>query len=195
MRVRRRPQGSVVPEELLLHVIEAKGLMAADRNGTSDPFALVTFEGSSRCSRTWTTRVIEKNLHPVWDERFVLDIEETAKKLVVDVYDDDILGCSDFLGRVAVPMTEIINGQVLQEWFPLSSMNEEALQQQEELVVQVIAAKDIKAADRGGTSDPFAVVSFGGGSQRISSQKTKTIYKTICPEWNESFCFSLNTPS
>ena len=193
VRVRRRPQGSVVPEELLLHVIEAKGLMAADRNGTSDPFALVTFEGSSRCSRTWTTRVIEKNLHPVWDERFVLDIEETAKKLVVDVYDDDILGCSDFLGRVAVPMTEIINGQVLQEWFPLSSMNEEALQQQEELVVQVIAAKDIKAADRGGTSDPFAVVSFGGGSQRISSQKTKTIYKTICPEWNESFCFSLNT--
>ena len=47
---------------------------------------------TSRCGKKWKTRVIDKTLTPVWDERFCLDVEETAKRIVVDVYDDDILG-------------------------------------------------------------------------------------------------------
>ena len=52
----------------------------------------LAFVGTSRCGKKWKTRVIDKTLTPVWDERFCLDVEETAKKFVVDVYDDDILG-------------------------------------------------------------------------------------------------------
>ncbi len=43
----------------------------------------------------------------------------------------------------------------------------------------MIEAAGIKAADRGGTSDPFATMSFSGGDKRLKSQKTKTIYKTV----------------
>lgn len=193
LKVKRRAQGSMIPEEINLHVIEATGLMAADRGGTSDPFAVIRFQGSSRCTKTWKTRVIDKTLTPIWDERFVLDLEETAKTFVLDVFDDDILGGNDFLGRVSLPLNSIINGQVEHRWYPLSSMDDDATEQAEEVVVEVIEARGIKAADRGGTSDPFATVSFGGGDARLKSQKTKTIYKTLEPVWNETFVQSLDT--
>jgi len=193
LRVKRRAQGSVIPEEIDLHVIEATGLMAADRGGTSDPFAVIRFRGSSRCTNTWKTRVIDKTLTPMWDERFVLDLEETAKTFVLDVFDDDILGGNDFLGRVSLPLDSIVNGKVEQKWYPLSSMDDDALEESEEVVVEVIEARGIKAADRGGTSDPFATVSFGGGDSRLRSQNTKTIYKTLEPVWNEMFVQSLDT--
>ena len=43
--------------------------MAADRGGTSDPFAVLGFAGSSRCVNKVKTRVIDKTLNPVWDDR------------------------------------------------------------------------------------------------------------------------------
>jgi Ca2+-dependent lipid-binding protein len=193
LKFKRRPQGSVMPEEIDLHVIEAMNLMAADRGGTSDPFAVIRLKGSSRMPNTFKTRVVSKNLNPVWNERFTLNVQESDKSLILDVFDEDILGSNDFLGRIKLPLSDIVNGQPVQAWYPLSSMNEELLEESEELVIEVIEAKGIKAADRGGTSDPFAILSFNGGSKRLSSQKTKTIHKTLEPVWNESFTTSLDS--
>ena len=46
----------------------------------------------------------------------------------------------------------------MQDWYALSSIGDESSEESEELLVEVIAATGIKAADRGGTSDPFASV-------------------------------------
>ena len=43
----------------------------------------------------------------------------------------------------------------------------------------------LKAADLNGKSDPYVVVKCGGGKEQMS----KVIYKTLDPEWNESFDF------
>lgn len=59
--------------------------------------------------------------------------------------------------------------------------------------VTVMEGADLLAVDKGGTSDPFCVVTlldfmdepFG------KPQKTKTIRKTLTPQWKQSFAFTL----
>ncbi|KAJ5594009.1 Phosphatidylserine decarboxylase-related protein [Penicillium hispanicum] len=50
------------------------------------------------------------------------------------------------------------------------------------LKVTVIRGRDLAAKDRGGTSDPYLVVTLGD-----ARQSTPTIFKTLNPEWNVSF--------
>eukprot|EP01137_Pigoraptor_chileana_P014276 Opistho-2@4987 len=47
--------------------------------------------------------------------------------------------------------------------------------------VSVISAKDLRAADIGGTSDPYVIVALGNTMFR-----TETKYKTLNPEWNRT---------
>eukprot|EP00961_Rhodomonas_salina_P232385 3139742-Rhodomonas_salina.1 len=58
------------------------------------------------------------------------------------------------------------------------------------LTVKVFEAKDLVAADRGRTSDPYVVIEFSG-----QQRKTKTIKQTINPKWNESFDFEIGRPA
>ncbi|KAI8099690.1 C2 domain-containing protein [Halteromyces radiatus] len=51
------------------------------------------------------------------------------------------------------------------------------------LQVSLIGARDLKAMDRGGTSDPYARVRIGNKVV----YKTKHIKKTLTPQWNEKF--------
>lgn len=51
------------------------------------------------------------------------------------------------------------------------------------LTVQLLEGKDILAADRSGTSDPFATFTFNG--QKVF--RSQTVKKTLSPNWNESF--------
>ncbi|CAG7943119.1 unnamed protein product [Penicillium salamii] len=50
------------------------------------------------------------------------------------------------------------------------------------LKVSVIRGRNLAAKDRGGTSDPYLVVTLGD-----ARQSTPTIFKTLNPEWNVSF--------
>ena len=54
------------------------------------------------------------------------------------------------------------------------------------LTVHVVEARDLKAMDIDGTSDPFVTI-------EIENQKIETNYKrgTLSPVWNESFTFEI----
>jgi Ca2+-dependent lipid-binding protein len=54
------------------------------------------------------------------------------------------------------------------------------------LTVHVVEARDLKAMDMDGTSDPYVVL-------QIEDQKIETNYKkgTLNPVWNESFTFDI----
>lgn len=49
--------------------------------------------------------------------------------------------------------------------------------------VELVDAQDLRAADRSGKSDPYAVFSLNGSKVH----KSETKKKTLKPEWNESF--------
>ncbi|KAI8372518.1 C2 domain-containing protein [Choanephora cucurbitarum] len=55
--------------------------------------------------------------------------------------------------------------------------------------VELLGARNLKAMDRGGTSDPYCRVRFGNKVLH----KTRHLKKTLSPEWNESFSAKVNS--
>ncbi|KAH7915157.1 C2 domain-containing protein [Hygrophoropsis aurantiaca] len=66
---------------------------------------------------------------------------------------------------------------------PVKLEARESVNNQGTLRVELIEGKDIRAADRGGKSDPFAVFSLNG--QKVFKSQTKK--KTLNPDWQEDF--------
>ncbi|XP_058843510.1 multiple C2 and transmembrane domain-containing protein 1-like isoform X3 [Acipenser ruthenus] len=87
-------------------VIRAEGLMAADVTGKSDPFCVVEL-GNDRLQ----THTVYKNLNPEWNKVFTFTIKDIHAVLEVTVYDEDRDRSADFLGKVAIPLLFIQNGE------------------------------------------------------------------------------------
>ncbi|XP_027501470.1 fer-1-like protein 6 [Corapipo altera] len=99
--------------QLRAHMYQARGLIAADSTGLSDPFAKVTF--TSRCQ---TTKIISQTLSPTWNQMLLFnsivlhgDREEIAQfppEIVIELYDDDAVGKAEYIGStVAAPMVRL----------------------------------------------------------------------------------------
>ncbi len=54
----------------------------------------------------YKSKVVYKNLNPVWDETVVLPVQTLDQKLWVKVYDRDLTS-SDFMGSAFVALTEL----------------------------------------------------------------------------------------
>ncbi|KAK2840231.1 hypothetical protein Q5P01_013971 [Channa striata] len=115
------PTHLVCPEhhkfQLRCHMYQARGLIAADASGLSDPFARVTF-----LSHSQTTNIISQTLSPTWNQCLLmtplvvsgdlLHIKEEPPRVIVEVYDDDALGKAEYLGAtVAVPEVRLSSEQ------------------------------------------------------------------------------------
>ncbi|KFP68088.1 Fer-1-like 6, partial [Cariama cristata] len=99
--------------QLRAHVYQARGLIAADSTGLSDPFAKVTF--TSHCQ---TTKIISQTLSPTWNQMLLFngivlhgDREEIAQfppEIVIELYDDDAVGKAEYIGStVAAPVVRL----------------------------------------------------------------------------------------
>uniref|UniRef100_A0A3P8P1I4 C2 domain-containing protein n=1 Tax=Astatotilapia calliptera TaxID=8154 RepID=A0A3P8P1I4_ASTCA len=95
--------------QLRCHMYQARGLIAADNTGLSDPFARVTF-----LSHSQTTNIISQTLSPTWNQCLPMShlllsgdlqyIQREPPHILIEVYDDDALGKAEYLGAtVAVP--------------------------------------------------------------------------------------------
>ncbi|XP_041519277.1 multiple C2 and transmembrane domain-containing protein 1 isoform X3 [Microtus oregoni] len=91
---------------LQVKVIRAEGLMAADVTGKSDPFCVVELNNDRLLTHT-----VYKNLSPEWNKVFTFNIKDIHSVLEVTVYDEDRDRSADFLGRVAIPLLSIQNGE------------------------------------------------------------------------------------
>ncbi|XP_061528214.1 multiple C2 and transmembrane domain-containing protein 1 isoform X2 [Phycodurus eques] len=87
-------------------VIRAEGLMAADVTGKSDPFCIVELSNDRL-----QTHTVYKNLNPEWNKVFTFNVKDIHSVLEVTVYDEDRDRSADFLGKVAIPLLNIQNGE------------------------------------------------------------------------------------
>eukprot|EP01113_Clastostelium_recurvatum_P039823 TRINITY_DN6128_c0_g1_i1.p1 TRINITY_DN6128_c0_g1~~TRINITY_DN6128_c0_g1_i1.p1 ORF type:complete len:354 (-),score=42.54 TRINITY_DN6128_c0_g1_i1:362-1423(-) len=80
--------------EILL--IGGRNLASKDRNGFSDPFAVIEAPGMKEMK----TAIVKKNLNPTWNYRWVQEAESRDHFTAhVTVYDDDLIG-KDYMGEV-----------------------------------------------------------------------------------------------
>ncbi|XP_030438202.1 rasGAP-activating-like protein 1 isoform X1 [Gopherus evgoodei] len=102
------------------HVIEARDLAPRDISGTSDPFARVSWDGHAL-----ETAIIKKTRFPHWDEVLEFDLEEgvpgkesRGSQVSVEVWDWDMVGKNDFLGRVEFSL-DALQRSPAKGWFRL----------------------------------------------------------------------------
>ncbi|XP_062060526.1 multiple C2 and transmembrane domain-containing protein 2 isoform X2 [Lepus europaeus] len=87
---------------LTIHLKEGRNLVVRDRCGTSDPYVKFKLNGKT----LYKSKVVYKNLNPIWDEIVVLPIQSLDQKLRVKVYDRD-LTTSDFMGSAFVILSDL----------------------------------------------------------------------------------------
>ncbi|MEE6510254.1 hypothetical protein FKM82_029668 [Ascaphus truei] len=86
------------------HVLEARDLAPRDISGTSDPFVRIFCN-----NQTLETSVIKRTRFPRWNEMLEFDLRgieeaEPGDQLIsIEVWDWDMVGKNDFLGRVWFP--------------------------------------------------------------------------------------------
>ncbi|XP_042647475.1 ras GTPase-activating protein 4-like isoform X2 [Tyto alba] len=101
----------------LLHctVLEARDLARRDRNGASDPFVRLRYNGKAQEST-----VVKKSCYPRWNETFEFELAEPAgEKLCVEVWDWDLVGRNDFLGKVVFSIQGLEVAGQEEGWFRL----------------------------------------------------------------------------
>ncbi|KAG9405085.1 hypothetical protein AC1031_004191 [Aphanomyces cochlioides] len=94
---------------MYIHLLHGSNLRAADWNGASDPYVLVTcFEGKHRANtQTIKSEIAFKTLEPQWDQRILLPGVKRNATLCLTVLDYDFGSNPDFLGQVIVPLDSI----------------------------------------------------------------------------------------
>ncbi|RIB13834.1 C2 domain-containing protein [Gigaspora rosea] len=88
---------------LRIGVLSARELAAADKDGFSDPYAVIRV-----ANKKYATAVIKKNLNPIWNTTFDIKLVENVipPHITITVWDKDRFG-RDFLGEVTIPIKQV----------------------------------------------------------------------------------------
>ncbi|NXO21230.1 FR1L4 protein, partial [Cisticola juncidis] len=101
--------------QLRAHLYQARGILPADDNGLSDPFARVVF--STHCQ---TTRMLEETLSPMWNELLLFDqliidgkkeeLKTETPIIIINLFSHNKFGSPEFLGQAfAVPQVKLVD--------------------------------------------------------------------------------------
>ncbi|NXW23724.1 FR1L4 protein, partial [Circaetus pectoralis] len=101
--------------QLRAHLYQARGILPADDNGLSDPFARVVF--STHCQ---TTRMLEETLSPMWNELLLFDqliidgkkeeLKTDTPIIIINLFSHNKFGSPEFLGQAfAVPQVKLVD--------------------------------------------------------------------------------------
>lgn len=113
------PKPEEPPNSLLIALVRGRNLPIMDtamfgKGGSSDPF--VTFEVEQE--RTKST-VKKKDLNPLWSESFELPAEDAKGKVVVTVWDYDVMSDPDHMGHFELSFVALADRKVTRRWFGL----------------------------------------------------------------------------
>ncbi|KAI0074714.1 hypothetical protein K474DRAFT_1665159 [Panus rudis PR-1116 ss-1] len=95
---------------LVITIHHAESLSAQDSNGKSDPYIVLAYAKFGK--PLYSTRIIEGDLNPVWEETAFLLVTDEEVKGEEDVsamlWDSDKRTADDLVGRVTIPLVELM---------------------------------------------------------------------------------------
>ncbi|XP_022535454.2 multiple C2 and transmembrane domain-containing protein 2 [Astyanax mexicanus] len=91
---------------LQVKVVRATDLSSTDLNGKSDPFCMLEL-GNSKLQ----TQTMYKTLNPEWRTMLTFPIRDIHEVLELSVFGEDGDKSGNFLGKVAIPLLTVSNGQ------------------------------------------------------------------------------------
>ncbi|XP_019360394.1 PREDICTED: synaptotagmin-7 isoform X5 [Gavialis gangeticus] len=192
---------------LTVKIMKAQELPAKDFSGTSDPFVKIYLLPDKK--HKLETKVKRKNLNPHWNETFLFEgfpYEKVVQRvLYLQVLDYDRFSRNDPIGEVSIPLNKIDLTQMQTFWKDLKPCSDGSGSRGElllslcynpsanSIVVNIIKARNLKAMDIGGTSDPYVKVWLMHKDKRVEKKKTVVMKRCLNPVFNESFIFDIPT--
>merc|ERR1719174_1693706 len=140
---RRQLQKRGSEELVLLRILQARGLAAKGRGGSSSPYCVakithttvaeddtphdtpseekVVEEETNQSSYCASTKVINDSTEPVWNSQMevTLSRDKFPCVVVVDVFSKNSFGKDRFLGRTTLCLNDTNRGHARAKWFPL----------------------------------------------------------------------------
>nr|XP_033783979.1 synaptotagmin-7 isoform X8 [Geotrypetes seraphini] len=192
---------------LTVKILKAQELPAKDFSGTSDPFVKIYLLPDKK--HKLETKVKRKNLNPHWNETFLFEgfpYEKVVQRvLYLQVLDYDRFSRNDPIGEVSVPLNKVDLTQMQTFWKELKPCSDGSGSRGElllslcynpsanSIIVNIIKARNLKAMDIGGTSDPYVKVWLMYKDKRVEKKKTVVMKRCLNPIFNESFIFDIPT--
>ncbi|KAI7814161.1 multiple C2 and transmembrane domain-containing protein 2 isoform X2 [Triplophysa rosa] len=162
---------------LQVKVIKACDIMAADLNGKSDPFCVLEL-GNNRLQ----THTIYKTLNPEWNKVFTFPVKDVHEVLEITVFDEDGDKAPDFLGKVAIPLLSVRNGQ--QVACPLRKENLGGLSKGTILLELEVIYNSVKASIRTFTPrDQKFIEDNAKFSKKVLARnviRVRNLYRAVC---------------
>ncbi|XP_072322452.1 synaptotagmin-7 isoform X1 [Scyliorhinus torazame] len=188
-------------------IMKAVELPAKDFSGTSDPFVKIYLLPDKK--HKLETKVKRKNLNPHWNETFLFEgfpYEKVVQRvLYLQVLDYDRFSRNDPIGEVSLPLNKVDLTQTQTFWKELKPCSDGCGRRGELLLslcynptantitVNIIKARNLKAMDIGGTSDPYVKVWLMYKDKKVEKKKTVVMKRCLNPIFNESFVFDVPT--
>ncbi|KFO29460.1 Synaptotagmin-7 [Fukomys damarensis] len=192
---------------LTVKILKAQELPAKDFSGTSDPFVKIYLLPDKK--HKLETKVKRKNLNPHWNETFLFEgfpyDKVVQRVLYLQVLDYDRFSRNDPIGEVSTPLNKVDLTQMQTFWRDLKPCSDGSGSRGElllslcynpsanSIIVNIIKARNLKAMDIGGTSDPYVKVWLMYKDRRVEKKKTVTMKRNLNPIFNESFAFDVPT--
>ncbi|CAK9192592.1 unnamed protein product [Sphagnum troendelagicum] len=186
--------------KLKICTVEGRNLAPMDRTGKSDPYLKLFYGKLVR-----KTKTVTQDLNPMWNQEFIFQEVGGGEYLKIKCYDADRFA-DENLGSARVNLQGLVEGQVKDVWVPLEKIKQGEIHLRIEVLgpdadfdssqgavvtgegaiveIVLVEARDLVAADWGGTSDPYVSVRYGNIKKR-----TKVVYKTLAPQWGQTLEF------
>ena len=194
---------------LNIKIIEANDIPSMDLNGFSDPYIKLYMLGKKEKEKIGEvkTKIIKKTLNPFWNEEYHFPIKSLRTDVLhMSLKDYDTIGRDDAISNYNLSIDSLPLGIVMDEWldfipvkgvkkggkvhvkYHLASPGSFAFKDKpfstKILNIRIIEAKDVKAMDFNGFSDPYCILSIFGDRTFLT---TNIKYETLSPYWNETF--------
>ncbi|XP_056908737.1 synaptotagmin-9-like [Takifugu flavidus] len=193
-------------EQLIIKILKAEDLPAKDFSGTSDPYVKIYLLPDRKTKHQ--TKVHRKTLNPIFDEVFLFPIayaELPVRKLHFSIYDFDRFSRHDLIGQVVVDnfleLADFPRETKLCRYIQyVTSDNVDLgelmfslcyLPTAGRLTITMIKARNLKAMDITGASDPYVKASLICDGRRLKKRKTSTKRNTLNPVYNEAIVFDV----